>query len=281
MHRFRMLFIVGGVLLAIGLVGSLMTSGSMATSHSVIEEIVEQEVDDIYVYSNNTRINIYPTDESTIKVEFQGDVSRHQLTTEVEGASLSVRLEGKNRLKFIDLNLFSKPQELSVFVPERIYKSVELDTRNGRIQVSNVEAENFQVKTNNGRIEMNDITSTSIKGSSDNGRIDLRNVSASSLEVHTHNGRIELDGVLGDIKASSNNGRLTLYTEKLDRNIELETHNGRITIETEEEPTNVIYDVKTNNGSISIMGSSNWDTLVGDGDHIVKLTSRNGSITVE
>ncbi|WP_442961150.1 hypothetical protein [Pseudogracilibacillus sp. SO30301A] len=60
----------------------------------------------------------------------------------------------------------------------------------------------------------------------------------------------------------------------------MNTDNGRIDVQSNKEPTNAILDLKTDNGKVRVFGESNWVTVIGNGENIIKLTTDNGSITI-
>ncbi|MDY0407488.1 hypothetical protein [Paracerasibacillus soli] len=45
-------------------------------------------------------------------------------------------------------------------------------------------------------------------------------------------------------------------------------------------PTNVTFDVWTDNGKIDILGKFHKNTIIGNGENEVKLITSNGKITV-
>src|SRR5690625_5178363 len=108
----------------------------------------------------------------------------------------------------------------------------------------------------------------------------MKNINSSTVDVNTSNGKIRLDHVDGDVFGKTNNGAIEFIRENLDRSIELETDNGKIDIHTKQEPTHVAFDVRVDNGKVSISRSSNWDTIIGSGENLIKLKTNNGSINV-
>jgi len=105
----------------------------------------------------------------------------------------------------------------------------------------------------------------------------MENITAVMVNAETDNGEVSLEHVEGNINGDVNNGRIYLQTSHLDT---LETDNGNIDIETEKEPTNAILDIKTDNGKATVFGSTNWNTVVGDGDNLIELNTNNGEINV-
>ncbi|RKJ46031.1 hypothetical protein D7X33_34390 [Butyricicoccus sp. 1XD8-22] len=63
--------------------------------------------------------------------------------------------------------------------------------------------------------------------------------------------------------------------------MDLEADNGKITIYTKEAPENVSFELKTDNGHISVFGSEFFDTVVGNGENRIKLETDNGDINIQ
>ena len=64
------------------------------------------------------------------------------------------------------------------------------------------------------------------------------------------------------------------------KKLSLIAYNGKIEIKTDKKPTNAILDLKTDNGKVTVFGEENWDTVIGKGEHLIKLISKNGKISI-
>lgn len=127
---------------------------------------------------------------------------------------------------------------------------------------------------------MSDLKIKDVKVKTDNGRIELNTIVAENIDVKSANGRLDLNNVEGDIKGSTNNGKISLTTLDLDRNIQLESDNGKITIKTDKEPTNATFKVSVDNGRINILDKYKEDTVIGKGKYLIDLETDNGKIEV-
>jgi len=150
---------------------------------------------------------------------------------------------------------------IKVTLPEKQYKSMMIHTDNGEIQAAGLNADQLTADTNNGRIE-------------------LKEIASKNVEVEADNGKLMLDHVSGKIKGKTNNGQINVKTIDLERSIQLETDNGRIEIVTEKEPENVAFDVHVDNGRVNILDKYEGNAVIGDGDHVIKLKTNNGKISV-
>lgn len=258
----KRLSILALILLLVGIIGSLFTMKTQYNQAETLKEKVVEKTDftNIDIYTNNAEIIVLPTKDETAKIELLGDPSRYELTSDVKDNTLKVNLKLK-REKIFSFDLFSSVQSLTVHIPQKVY-------------------ENIQVESNNGRIELGDLEGNEIEVLTDNGRIELTNIAANLVKAKTNNGRIKMENIGGEIVGESDNGKISFITESLDQPIELQTDNGQIDVQSKNQPTNAVLDLKTDNGKVRVFGESNWGTVIGNGENIIKLTTGNGNITI-
>lgn len=272
--------IVALILLLVGIVGSIFTFKSINKSEDVTEEkVINDNFNEIKIKSNEASVEVFSTSDKKAKVELSGKSSDYRLSADVEGSTLKVDVDYKPK-KLFNFDFTSALLDLKVYVPEKVYDSLLIESDNGRVQIDGLQARDVHVKTDNGRIKLNDIESSKVTASADNGMINLKDIVASTVNTSADNGKITLDDVAGKLSGKTNNGSISLVTHDLDRAIDFETDNGKIKIQTEKGPTNAILDAKVDNGKVTIFGESNWDTVIGNGKNLIKLTAKNGTITV-
>lgn len=251
------------VLLLVGAIGSILTYGTLPKPSSVSEEKVinEQNITSIQVDTDNVGVEIIPTKDQVTKIELSGMGStgtRQSFSANVNGTTLSIKVTEEN-INFFSFNL--GPLKLKVYLPEKQYSSLQINSQNGSIQAQQMNILDVRAKTNNGRIE-------------------LKNMISTTVNVESENGKISLDYVEGKIKGKTTNGQIAVQTKDLDRMMELNTENGAISIRTGKEPTNVKFDARVQNGHINILDQYNSNAVIGKGENIITLTTKNGAITV-
>jgi len=243
-------------------------------------------------------LNVYPSDTDETTVELVNPTDKLILTAEVIGDTLHIQLKAP---KFTFLNFFSlfKGVKVNVALPKKLYAAIQMKTDNGSIRaekllgkmvqatsdngsigLKEIAATLLDVETDNGRIEIDKVQADKLSAETDNGRIEMRHVDAHQVITETDNGRIVMEYVNGSIVGKTDNGRITLLTSSLDRDINFKTDNGSITIETESDPTDVTIRTKVSHGRIDVFGEKNSRTTFGSGSHTVQLTTDNGKITV-
>lgn len=256
MKKIGLVFI--GILVAIlGLNIALNLTGNSNETF----EIEGNKFSSINVKTDNSKIEIQPTNSKEAKVELVGGSKNYKLDAKVKGKTLEVKIKRKWFAR-IGFNFSLKGQTLKLYLPEKSYSKVVLATDNGSIHVNDIVAEVFEGKT-------------------DNGRINLNNMISDSINVRTDNGRIEMADVEGAIKGKTDNGSISLFTTTLDRPIDLKTDNGPVVIQTDSHPSNVTFDLRTDIGRVTVFGDSDYERVVGKGDNLIKIKTDNGSIKIE
>ncbi|PKF86232.1 hypothetical protein CW306_22865 [Bacillus sp. BA3] len=262
MINVKKLSIIALVLLLIGVIGCLFTFSQVTDKETTTEEkTISEIVTDIQIDTDNAAVEIVPTKDKETRIELVSkgmDVSKLDFTADVEGKKLSVQLKDRRTFSF---GFHIQSLHLKVYVPDESYKSFAVETDNGKLQISGLKSEDLNVRSQNGRVELNDIITEKI-------------------EVKSANGKVELNNVEGKLVGSSNNGKITLVTKDLDREIDFESNNGKIMIQTENEPTNTTFDVHVDNGRVDILGKYEGDTVIGKGENLVKLETNNGKIEI-
>lgn len=260
----KKMVIVASILLVVGVIGSIVTFNFMDDPAPIAEEKVidTNDITAINIRANNETLNVIPTKKQTTKVALTGKATRNskdELFVGVEGNKLSIRTE--NQRKFFSFDFFTTSLTLTVYLPEKVYESLQVDIDNGHFRAEQLTVNDIKARTNNGQIKMSNIEARTVKVKSDNGKINLEDVE-------------------GEIVGKTDNGAISLVTSDLDRPIELESDNGRITIQSDKEPTNATFRVDTDNGDINIFDKYDGDAVIGDGKNVIKLSTDNGRITV-
>lgn len=285
----------------------LLDSYSFETNEIQMQNEVTDELititDDSYTNVNiivqHGALIVRPSNDSTTIVELSGANEKLALSAEVIGDTLYVRLKNLRHWLFM-FNFNMRAVTVSVFIPKKVYQSFAMKSDNGRIDAGKLLGNKVTAKSDNGRIELKEIAASSvtaetdngrivlekvqgdhIRTKTDNGRIEMSHIDAESVGAESDNGRIDLKHVEGAVIGTTDNGRISLQTESLDRNIDLKTDNGSILVESRNEPSNVSIQAKTGHGRIDVFGERNSRTVIGAGENVIRLKSDNGRITVK
>ncbi|MBW9234200.1 DUF4097 domain-containing protein, partial [Leptospira santarosai] len=199
-------------------------------------KLIQDAFTKIEVTTNNAEVVIVPSKNSEATVEYTGANKKHKymFNVDVKGDTLFVHLQQKRRF-FFSFGFNSSDLKLTVNVPEKQYKNLQVKSDNGRISVENLQCEGVMLET-------------------DNGLIQVKKVLAKAVHVESDNGKIVLEDVKGEIQGETDNGQISLKTKKLEWPIDLATDNGSITVKTGSVPDNATIDAKTDNGKVTIFG---------------------------
>ncbi len=262
----RKLVLLGVALFVIGIAGSLLTLKSVTTqaAEPLSKEITyTQTIQNLEVFCDNAHVILKPTTAHQTRVNLTGHMPKNKsytFNTSVQDQTLHIQLKNKWS-GFLDFTSFTQKLTLTVYLPKKTY-------------------ETLKVLTNNGQVAIQNLSSDTIETTSHNGLLTLTNTTSKTVTAQTNNGKIILDHVVGTLNGHTNNGAIYLNTSNLDQTMTMACDNGKITIQTDHDPTDVRFDVHVDNGHTNILNKYNDSAVIGNGDHVIKLTTNNGSIDV-
>lgn len=222
-------------------------------------QIDREQFEYVEIDTTNADIQIHVTD-SRPYVELVNK-QKYDLQVEVKGKSLDIEVD-EPWFNWFSFDFSFRSPQLNVYLPKEMYETVEVKTKNGRINVSELEVNELTTETHNGRIVLKDVKSTTIY-------------------MESHNGKILLENIAGKIVGETHNGDIVITKDSIDQPMELTTHNGDVTLETKKETENVTYQFKTHNGDVTVFGSEYFNPVVGNGENVIQLRTHNGNITVK
>lgn len=267
MPKQRLLILIASCLFIVGAIGSIITyrTSDVSAEDVTDTEIIQNEkIAQIDVEAENAKIEILPTDEEQIKMEFTTPAQQHNkysVQLEEAGDTLSIEVKEK-RIQFLyfDLSLDFTGPVMKLYLPQKQYEELNVEGVNGRIDVHQINVANVNVETVNGRIELKDLMTK-------------------QTVVSSENGAIELNDVDGKITSEITNGSTHLVTDNLDRSIHLESVNGKIDVQSSKEPTNATIEVNVVNGKVDIFGDNTRSRSFGEGQNKIIVETVNGSVT--
>jgi DUF4097 and DUF4098 domain-containing protein YvlB len=166
--------------------------------------------------------------------------------------------EDKVRVKLNKSSNASVSHEISI--PVIRFKSIKLETVNGRINVEDSLSESFVGITRNSSIDLMGVKSDRISVTTKNARIQLGYVVGKEIDINTNNSVIDIKNVKAEsLKAVTMNGRIAVenvqnYDKCSEMKIVLKTSNGGIKVNMN-DLDNKGYKVKaqTTNGGVNLL----------------------------
>lgn len=268
------------------------------------EQPVQQLVADkgefvnVQVYSQNARIELLLSPDEEAHVDMKNHTAEDRLQVELRGDTLDVQVIQKRKFSFFQFH--SKTPEVTIQLPFRIYQRIAVETNNGAILSSNIEAvemrlksqngrikadelrtQSFNFQTDNGRIQLHQIQSAKGVAETDNGRIEVSSLQGQTFQAKTDNGRIILKNVRSAIHAETDNGRIEAYIPEILHDVQLTTDNGSIELMVDHEPKHATIRAEKDYGKAVLFGEKSRHLVFGDGSPLVLLKTDNGSIEVK
>ncbi len=180
--------------------------------------------------------------------------------------------EEGNRLVFIPEFNTNIMISLNVYLPDKLYDEIYLNTSNGKIEVDKFKTNNLQCHTTNASISANNIVAQEIRLRTKNGKINLNNISSPLIEAISTNSNIILEDIDSeDLKVSTVNGRI-MFSGILSNNVCGNTSNGSIEVR---NISGKEITLTTSNGKI-LLKEINPDKI-----SQLKLSTSNASIDAE
>lgn len=275
----RILLVVLFSLLAIGSIIFLFNNFS-SDSGSLEETLFEEEIRDIQVSAEHADVVLLSSQNENTAIKLTGSNGNHQLSTALNETQLTINVISDSSF----FNFGSMNQAvLTIHVPKRNSRNLELHTDNGDLDISTIEAYDFSAYTANGEIELENVYAKFASVETANGEVSLNDVEAQGINAVSSNGNIHLANTTAfvNLTADTSNGSIDLLTSDLVYPIEFKTSNGDITIQTENKPTQGRFESTALNGKIDIFGDDSELIDLGGEFPLIKTSSENGSILVE
>lgn len=225
---------------------SINFNGPTETLTSKIEKDLDHiENPTIELESINGNINVKKWDEEKLSIDITCKYKNKDYDKEDEFYNF---YEEGDIFKFIPLQQSNVMISLDVYLPDKYYEKINLETNNGKIQVKDFRLDNITCNTSNGSISIMDIDSKSVELSTKNGKINLNNITSPIINALSTNARINAK----DIHS---------------KNLIISTINGRIIFQ---NISSEIISGTTSNGSIEVNNvNSNKIKLITSNDKII------------
>ncbi|HWL25207.1 MAG TPA: DUF4097 family beta strand repeat-containing protein [Ureibacillus sp.] len=257
----------------------------------------------VEIEADSADLTIIPSNDDKPYINVRDKDGKTVTKMEVVNDTLKILISRENTMKkffFIQINVnFSADVHVIIQLPKELYERIAIRNDSGKVQMANQQAKRMSVKTDNGKIILKSLLASEIKAETDNGRIEIekshftnasfstdngRIIAKSSksekFEFSTDNGRIELNEVLGEIYATTDNGRIEGYIPTITKPINFKSDNGSLTLKTDEKIDNATVTVKSDFGRTSVYGEKGKNFVFGEGNVPIRLKTDSGRIIV-
>ena len=238
------------VLLLIGVIGSVISiNAAGGFSFNTVElhekQIIDnQEIRNLDIHFSSADVQVLPTNEDNIIIEVNGEVTERQkdefqLDIEENGENLEVKFKRSNH--FFQIGFSIVDTTIKVYLPEKIYDSVQVRTSSGDIDTRGVNARQIDLLVSSGRITAED-------------------QKAEHSLLKTSSGKIVATNVIGNMTARTSSGDITIRNDEATGNITANASSGDVTVEYGESPTSLLINYKSSSGKGNVeLDGVNYD----------------------
>ena len=232
-------------------------------------------------------------------VLFEGEADAHVVIRERERTHHSVLVEdGTLKIEMIDnrrwmdyVGICWKNMDMTVYLPQKQYESVQITTDTGDIQIpeavsanemvlrastgqilcSGITADSLDCGTSTGGIRVLDSASAVMKLEASTGTVELENVTGTEIYLRTSTGKTEIEHLIcKTLTCKSSTGDVDLEWVKAEEYLQVSTSTGNVEIENSETAT---VNIETSTGDVQVPAA--W------ADSEMRIESDTGKIHFE
>lgn len=202
---------------------SLVACGTRENESSVSKQFTAKHINEIYIKTVGENIKVHSTAEKDIKVD-TGEMK--DVKVKADGDKLEIII--KNSPSIVNL----KTATVQIYLPEKIYKKIDIETESGEIIGENMSSKQLDLYSDSSDMTIKNYKGDEIKGVSKSGGITLQEVEG-SFDIQNNTGEV-------NVSTASN-----LKNENI-----IKTESSHINIKLEKEPENLELDLSTQAGRI-------------------------------
>lgn len=286
----KFFMLLGFVCLAVGLTGTAIAFKETDFNSGIINVDVDKTINAAGIDTLNIKtlyggVAFIPSNTDEIKVRLVGTASETlakdcTIDATEDSSTWTVNVCRKTN-KFhigIDINelknlIANRENRLKteVTIPDKMFKSINVKSDTGSIQLKNVKAEQLVVK-------------------SDTGAIALDRFEGNDLELRSDTGRITVGDGQGNVRLRTNTGSIETKLREVGDNVEIRTDTGSIKLQLGSVPPSVKFDLSSDVGRVTLdvpgvdLSENSRNAVmgtIGDGNKKVLAQTNTGSIKVE
>lgn len=219
--------------IAFGISVAVLGTQNQSTDMPLLDEYnrLDNSYTDIEIYTSTASVGIYPCDNDYTSI-FVTNNMRKFVSAKIDNGTLSVKLDSTGYI-FTDFFGFLKSafsgstgECVKVYVPRRIYDSINVTTTAGSTEMIDVAAEYISLDTNAGSLlyaQPENQTAKRLDVSVSAGSCTVYNADAESFDISMSAGSIDVYGLTGegsiDVSAGSGNINMAKLNGDIDINL--------------------------------------------------------------
>src|SRR5690625_4428816 len=120
MSRSRSISLIAFILIVVGVIGSIYTFKKGDNHMETIEEKVDaKDMTNIDIETDNSKIEVLPTDEDDIHIQLSAKNPEDLLSSEIIESTLVIKVKDK-RTKWFNFGILPTGPSLKVYIPEKV-----------------------------------------------------------------------------------------------------------------------------------------------------------------
>ncbi|WP_374964204.1 DUF4097 family beta strand repeat-containing protein [Lysinibacillus sp. RS5] len=285
------------LLLAVVYVGTSIYKSVYATVKVEEEKIIDgNKIDSLNIKTSSANVRITSDKTDQIKVKLDGKIKKdlkkdYKLKVEELNGQLEVQYLSNENLIGIKLGS-EKDINVSIVLPEKVYRKLNVSTSSGLIEVENIVVDNMELATTSGS---QTLVGTETKGDavfqSTSGDIKLDSNIITSFIVKTKSGKVGtqlLDSQSGQIESSS--GDVTLKMGSMIKELDINTTSGDVIVDFEKNPNSLSVIFKGDSGELDVSlpdimykdkDKNSAIGVIGDGENLLNVKTTSGDLMVK
>lgn len=255
--------------------------GRQPVTGSFAAEIKDVDISQLII--NGEAVEIKVETGKKFGIKFLSYTHKGKLEYETNNNQLTIHHSGSNDVKFNTIIDFMKKRkqlkkdELVIIWPHKL-DMLTIDNKNGKVIISDIEAEEFKIKTNEGAIEAEGLTGNYGEFQSAMGALKVESSNFKNLYMETEMGRITAGGVQAErYKLITELGKITLDNLTPDSDLKALSKMGSVSVNYRTKPENTKIVARANVGKVKNALENNKIT---EQQHRAEYMSEMGSVKI-
>ncbi|MFC9447866.1 DUF4097 family beta strand repeat-containing protein [Bacillus cereus] len=263
----KKLFLIAIACIIIGVIGISQTyeKAVQTAEKGDKEDVIKNEtLKNIEVKLDAGDIVVQKSPDYSFYVKQTGDARKQKIRIVEDGDTLKIVGEREKGASF-DFSFYDfrfQTSTLTIFVPERSYQEIKVNSSAGQIEMSDVKSDRVSVRTLAGEVDLKHVTAKSVEGSSQAGEVNFKKV-------------------IGKVIAKTASGSVSIIEHDAKYDLEASSTAGDVDITLLEKPQDAVITGQSAAGDVMIFNEENKNITIGNGSKKISGKTAAGDVTIE
>ncbi|MGE6365027.1 DUF4097 family beta strand repeat-containing protein [Bacillus paramycoides] len=229
------------------------------------EDVIKNEtLKNVEVKLDAGDIVVRKSPDSSFYVKQSGDLRKQEIRIAEDGDTLKIKGEIEKGVSF-DFSFFTfnfQTPTLTIFVPERSYQEIKVNSAAGQIEISDVKSDRVSVGTLA-------------------GEVDLKHITAKNVDATSKAGSVNIKKVIGKVTAKTASGDVDVIDHDSKYDLEASSTAGDVDITLLEKPKDAVITGRSAAGEVTIFNEENKNITIGNGSTKISGKTSAGDVTIE